>query len=71
MKPEQKVALTVGGTFGLLGAGLLAVVGSPVAWAALAYGTYKVSKAAYQGAKHDAKIQASKEDPDSSTDWFL
>jgi hypothetical protein len=70
MKPEHKAVLKTGGTFGLLGAGLLATVGSPAAWFALAYGTYKLSKAAYQDAKKRATIQAAKEDEEASR-WFL
>ena len=57
MKPEHKAMFKYGGSFGLVGAGLLAVVGTTVAWAALAYGTYKVSKAAYQNAKLSAMLQ--------------
>ena len=57
MKPEHKAMFKYGGSFGLVGAGLLAAVGTPVAWAALAYGTYKVSKAAYQDARQRAMLQ--------------
>ena len=57
MKPEHKAVLKVGGTFGLLGAIYLGLVGTPVAWAVLAYGTYRVSRAAYQDAKGRATIQ--------------
>jgi hypothetical protein len=57
MKPEHKAVLKVGGSFGLLGASVLALVGTPVAWAALAYGTYRVSRAAYQEAKSRATIR--------------
>ena len=57
MKPEHKAVLKVGGTFGLLGAIYLGLVGTPVSWAVLAYGTYRVSRAAYQDAKGRATIQ--------------
>jgi hypothetical protein len=65
MKPEHKAVLKVGGSFGLLGAGVLALVGTPVAWAALAYGTYSVLRAAYQ----DAKVRAKLQEDDSS--WHV
>ena len=66
MKPEHKAVLKVGGAFGLLGASILALVGTPVAWAALVYGTYRVSRAAYQDAKGRATIQEN----DSSTSHY-
>jgi hypothetical protein len=70
MKPEHKAVLKTGGTFGLLGAGLLATVGTPVAWAALAYGTYRLSKSAYQEAKERARLQEQRQDEEASR-WFL
>jgi hypothetical protein len=60
MKPKEKAAIVTAGTFGLVGAGILAVVGNPVAWGALAYATYRVAKSAYS----NAQSTKTKEDPD-------
>jgi hypothetical protein len=51
MNPKEKAAIVTAGTFGLVGAGILAVVGNPVAWGALAYATYRVAKSAYSNAQ--------------------
>lgn len=64
MKPEHKAALQTAGPFGLLGAGLLLAVGNPVAWAALAYSTYRVGQTAYRNAKTRATLDPSTKDPD-------
>ena len=62
MKPEDKAALKAGGTTLLLG-GLVAVaLANPMSWIAVAYGTYKISKAARQSAKSRATIVSPKED---------
>ena len=51
MKPEDKAALKSGSIFGALGAIAIAPIATPVLWAALAYGTYKVARGAYYNAK--------------------
>ena len=62
MKPEDKAALKAGGTTLLLG-GLVAVaLANPMSWIAVAYGTYKISKAARQSVKSRATIVSPKED---------
>lgn len=64
MKPEHKAAIKQAGTFGLIGAGVLSVLGNPAAWAVLGYATYRVGKAAYLKEQERAKLQASGRDPD-------
>ena len=61
MNPKEKAAIVTAGTFGLVGAGILAVVGNPVAWGALAYATYRVAKSAYSNAQPSSNQK--KEDP--------
>lgn len=61
MNPKEKAAIVTAGTFGLVGAGILAVVGNPVAWGALAYATYRVAKSAYSNAQPSPNQK--KEDP--------
>jgi hypothetical protein len=63
MKPEHKAVIKTAGPFGLIGAGLLLTVGNPVAWVALAYGTYRVGRAAYRNAKPCATLDPSTKDP--------
>ncbi len=64
MKPEEKAAIKTAGTFGLIGASLLAIAGNPVAWAALAFATVRVGKAAYREAKQK-NLQASQAEDDN------
>ncbi len=60
MNPKEKAAIVTAGTFGAIGAGILAVVGNPVAWGALAYATYQIAKSAYGNAKSSSKIEGKK-----------
>jgi hypothetical protein len=62
MKPEDKAALKAGGATFLLGGLLATVVANPISWIAVAYGTYKISKAARQSVKSRATIVTAKED---------
>ena len=62
MKPEDKAALKAGGTTFLLGSLVAATLAHPMSWIAVAYGTYKISKAARQAAKSRATIVPPKED---------
>ena len=62
MKPEDKAALKAGGTTFLLGGLVAAAFANPMSWIAVAYGTYKISKAARQAAKSRATIVSPKED---------
>jgi len=48
MKSEYKAALKAAAPLGLVGAGVLALIGNPAAWAVLAYSTYRLGKNAYQ-----------------------
>jgi hypothetical protein len=51
MDKADKAAFKTGSIFGALGAIAIAPIATPVLWAALAYGTYKVTKVAYNNAK--------------------
>ena len=62
MKPEDKAALKASGATFLLGGLLATVVANPISWIAVAYGTYKISKAARQSVKSRATIVPAKED---------
>ena len=62
MKSEDKAALKAGGTTFLLGSLVAAALAHPMSWIAVAYGTYKIGKAARQSAKSRATIISPKED---------
>jgi len=62
MKSEDKAALKAGGTTFLLGSLVAAALAHPMSWIAVAYGTYKIGKAARQSAKSRATIVSPKED---------
>jgi NAD(P)H-hydrate repair Nnr-like enzyme with NAD(P)H-hydrate dehydratase domain len=62
MKPKDKAALKAGGVTFLLGGLLAAAVANPISWAAVAYGTYRMGKAARQAFKSHATIISSGED---------
>ena len=62
MKPENKAALKAGSATFLIGGLLAAAVANPISWIAVAYGTYKISKAARQSVKSRATIVSPKED---------
>jgi hypothetical protein len=64
MKPKEKAAIVTAGTFGVVGAGIIAIVGSPVAWGALAYATYRIAKSAYANAPSSIKLRG-QEDQDT------
>jgi hypothetical protein len=68
MDHRKKVAIVTAGTFGAVGASVLAIVGNPVAWGALAYATYRIAKSAYANAPSSAKLKG-KESQD--TDLFI
>jgi len=51
MDHAHKTALKSGSIAGLIGAAVVAPIATPVVWAALAYGTYRFAKAAYQRAR--------------------
>lgn len=56
MKSEYKAAVKAAAPFGLVGAGVLAVVGNPAAWAVLAYSTYRLGRVAYEREKNRARL---------------
>lgn len=65
MKPEEKAALTAGGATALVAGAVAATMATPVAWAAVLYGAYRMGKVAYKAAK-DQKVS-----PTRDTDLFI
>jgi hypothetical protein len=57
MKQEEKAAIKAGGTTALITAAVALCIPSPVAWAAVLYGSYRMAKGAYQRAKEDQAQQ--------------
>jgi len=55
MKPEDKAAITAGGATALVAGTIAACLTTPVAWAAVLYGTYRMSKAARAMARERSK----------------
>jgi hypothetical protein len=68
MKAEEKTAIVTAGTFGVVGAGILAIVGNPVAWGALAYATYRIAKSAHAKAQASSKLKG---EGGQDTDLFI
>jgi uncharacterized protein (DUF2062 family) len=64
MKSEHKAALKAATPFGLIGAGALVFLGNPVAWAVLAYSTYRVGKVAYEEEQLRGRLRQSGKDYD-------
>jgi len=62
MDSADKAAIAAGATTALVGSALIAAMSTPVAWAALAYGTYRMSKLAYQEFKRPAKLKPHEDD---------
>ena len=62
MKPENKAALKAGGATFLLGGLVAAAVANPISWIDVAYGTYKIGKAARESVRSRATIVPPKED---------
>jgi hypothetical protein len=61
MKPEDKAALKAGGTTFLVGSLVAVAFANPMSWIAVAYGTYKIGKAARRSARARATIDSSDE----------
>lgn len=57
MESEHKAAIKAAAPFGLIGAGALAIVGNPAAWALLAYSTYRIGRVAYEREKARARLR--------------
>lgn len=47
MKPEEKAAIATGLTTGLITGGIAVMLGTPVALATAAWGTWKITKGVY------------------------
>lgn len=56
MKTEHKAAIKSAAPFGLIGAGVLAFVGNPAAWALLAYSTYRIGRVACEREQLRARL---------------
>ncbi len=65
MKPEEKSALKTAGATAVVAGSIAAILGNPVCWAAVLYGTYRMGKAAYQKAKQDATLKGQNHEDDS------
>lgn len=57
MKHEEKVAIVTGTTTALITGGIAVMLGTPVALATAAWGTYKITKSVYDNAKLNSKIK--------------
>jgi hypothetical protein len=64
MKPEEKSALKAAGATAVVAGSVAAIIGNPVCWAAVLYGTYRMGKAAYQKTKEDAKLRSRDQEDD-------
>ena len=62
MDSADKAAIVAGITTASLGSVLVATMATPVGWAALAYGTYRMAKLAYQEAKRHATVKEHEDD---------
>jgi uncharacterized protein (DUF2062 family) len=65
MKPEETSALKTAGATAVVAGSIAAILGNPVCWAAVFYGTYRMGKAAYQKAKYDGKLKERNQEDDS------
>ena len=61
MKPEEKAAIKAAGATALIAGAFAATMATPVAWAAVMLGAYRMGKSAYQKAKEE-KIQKLQQD---------
>jgi len=62
MKPEEKAALKTGFTTAVIGGLFATAIANPIAWIAVAYGSYKMGKTAYQTVKKGGTVSSSEED---------
>ena len=60
MKHEEKVAIATGAAVLLVAGPIAAMINVPVAFGALALGTYRIAKSAYDKAKPPIKIDPSR-----------
>jgi uncharacterized protein (DUF2062 family) len=66
MKPEEKSAIKTASATFAASAVVASIIGNPVCWAAVLYGTYRMGKAAYKHAQANAKLKAEDEKEDTS-----
>ena len=57
MKPEEKAAIKTAGATALIAGAFAATIATPVAWAAVMLGAYRMGKHAYDRAKQE-RLQA-------------
>jgi len=54
MKPEDKAAFAIGLITGLVAGAIAAMLGTPAAMAIAIWGTYRMTKSAYQNSKYNS-----------------
>jgi hypothetical protein len=64
MKPEEKAAIKDGATTAAIAGAAALVIGNPVCWAAVLYGTYRMARSAYKRAKYRDTLHDRGQDPD-------
>jgi len=64
MKPEDKAAITAGGATALVAGTIAACLTTPVAWAAVIYGSYRIGKAAREMARERSRDRSVPPDHD-------
>jgi hypothetical protein len=67
MKPEEKAAIKDGAATAAIASAAALVIGSPVCWAAVLYGTYRVARSAYRRTKYRDTLHSR----DQDTDLFI
>lgn len=70
MKPEEKSVIKTAGVTFAASAVVASIIGNPVCWAAVLYGTYRMGKAAYKHAKANAKIKTQYEHEKEDTSFW-
>lgn len=65
MKPEETSTIKTAGATFVVSAVVASIIGNPVCWAAVLYGTYRMGKAAYKHAQANAKLKAQHEKEDT------
>lgn len=71
MKPEEKSAIKTAGATFAASAVIASIIGNPVCWAAVLYGTYRMGKAAYKHAQASAKIKAQHNKEEDTSFWHV
>ena len=67
MKPEEKAAVKEGAATAAIAGAVALVIGNPVCWAGVLYGTYRMARSAYKRAKYRDTLH----DRGQDTDLFI